>query len=334
MFKNKSIWVLSILASSMALSACQPKAEQAKDKEFDQSSTSEVQTQPLVLQGETEKVPVLLAACEGNSCPEISIDRLQTNQFVLDGLIDQAIVQHLKAMLENTDQADSEDKKQDQNVAVDQQSAVNTAASDVAVVKTPAQLLAEQVQPYVNSFLALDKELKSLGAGHQISLSVSPKILNSDGALATVVLNTSSYLGGAHGSSSQTYYNFDLKTQKKVELEQIIQSTQKEKLNTLAHEAFKTWVLDSKLADNVADYEQSWKFILSKNYYLAKQGLILQYAEYEIGPYVVGLPRLTIPYAQLNGILKPEYLPANAQIDQASSEAKVTSGLTKSKEKP
>ena len=37
--------------------------------------------------------------------------------------------------------------------------------------------------------------------------------------------------------------------------------------------------------------------------------MILQYAEYEIGPYVVGLPRLVIPYEQLQTILKKEYLP-------------------------
>jgi hypothetical protein len=42
---------------------------------------------------------------------------------------------------------------------------------------------------------------------------------------------------------------------------------------------------------------------------LGEQGLILQYGEYEIGPYVVGLPRLVIPFSELQGVLKPEYLP-------------------------
>ena len=42
---------------------------------------------------------------------------------------------------------------------------------------------------------------------------------------------------------------------------------------------------------------------------MGEQGLILQYGEYEIGPYVVGLPRLVIPFDQLQGVLKPEYLP-------------------------
>jgi hypothetical protein len=42
---------------------------------------------------------------------------------------------------------------------------------------------------------------------------------------------------------------------------------------------------------------------------LGEQVLILQYGEYEIGPYVVGLPRLVIPYDQLQEVLKKEYLP-------------------------
>jgi hypothetical protein len=55
---------------------------------------------------------------------------------------------------------------------------------------------------------------------------------------------------------------------------------------------------------------------------LGTEGLILQYGEYEIGPYVVGLPRLTIGYDQLQKILKPEYLPKAKQSVQAASEAK------------
>lgn len=315
MLKNKSVWVMSILASAIALSACQPKNDKMNDAEIDQSSISEVQVEQLSLQGKTEKVPVVLAECKAKNCPEISIDRLQTNQFVLDNLIDQAILIHLKEMLEHTDSSETTAK----NDHPQKESTEQSAASQVAVYKSAAQLLAEQIQPYVNNFIALDDELKSLGAGHQISLSISPKILNSDGALATVVINTSSYLGGAHGASSQTYYNFDLKAQKKVELDQIIQSNQKAKLNALAYDAFKVWVLENKLAENVEEYEQTWKFSLSPNFYLGKHGLILQYAEYELGPYVVGLPRLTIPYTQLESVIKPEYLPQSAQETQTAS---------------
>lgn len=315
MLKNKIVWTVSVLTAAITLSACQPKGDGPKESPDTQTqAASEVQI--LVLQGETEKVPVRLVECDGNNCPEISIDRLRTNQFVLDGLIDQAIIKNLQETLELFEPEQTLPKDKD-----------TQAASEVVEYKTAAQLLAEQIQPYIDNFVGLDKELKHLGVGHQISLSISPKILNSQGPLATVVLNTSNYLGGAHGSSSQTYFNFDLKQQKQVSLDQILVKDQKNKLNQLAHDEFKKWVIDSQLADNVEEYEEAWKFKLTDNYYLGKKGLILQYGEYEIGPYVVGLPRLTIPYEKLQGVIKPEMLEAvhpadQVAVPQAAGEAK------------
>lgn len=308
MFKNKSVWILSVLAASLMLvMGCQPKSSDPKESTDAQASSDAIVQEP-TLQGETEKVPVKMEDCDGNNCPEISIDRLKTNQFVLDNLIDQAILKNLE------DTLDLFESDQPLKTPTSE-----LATSDATEYKTAVQMLAEQIQPYVDHFVGLDKELKDLGAGHQISLSISPKILNSNGPLATVVLNTSNYLGGAHGSASQTYFNFDLKQQKQMSLDDILLPKQKTKLNQLAHEQFKQWVLDSQLAENVEQYEQAWPFKLTDNYYLGQKGLILQYAEYEIGPYVVGLPRLTIPYEQLNQVIKPEYL---AQLQPAKAAVK------------
>jgi hypothetical protein len=76
---------------------------------------------------------------------------------------------------------------------------------------------------------------------------IKPKILQPKGKLATVVLNSSSYLGGAHGSTSQRYYNFDLANQKQIQLHDLLLPKQKATLDKLAHEAFKVWIVDSKL---------------------------------------------------------------------------------------
>ena len=230
---------ISVVIASLLLTACQPASDKKTALKADQDSASEAEVETLSLTGSTQKVPVHVTECDGNSCPEISIDRLSTNQFVLDSLIDQAILKQLNQILETT--RDVETAKQEKPLSPDQQ----RAASELAASKTPVQLMSDQVQPYVNSFLALDKELKNLGVSHQISLSVSPKILNSSEPLATVVLNTSSYLGGAHGSSAQHYFNFDLKQQKQVELLQLLQPNQKAKLDALAYDAFKKWVIDS-----------------------------------------------------------------------------------------
>ncbi|BAP35510.1 MULTISPECIES: RsiV family protein [Acinetobacter] len=324
MLNQKSTLALSILVITLGLTACQKSDSKKAEPTVDQSAASQVPDTSMLLQGDTEKVKLTLPECNGNTCPEFSIERLKSNQAFVDETIDQAILDNLDKML---DIAQLSKAKKD---ADQQQTASQASASEVQANKTPVQQLQERVQPYANSFLEMDKELKTLGASGQITISLSPKILNSDKPLATVVLNTSSYLGGAHGASAQTYFNFDLVSKKQVGLDQIIEANQKAKFEKLAHDAFKTWVIDSKLAESVNEYEQAWKFTLSDNFYLGKQGLILQYGEYDIGPYVVGLPRLMIPYDQLKGVLKSQYFPAEMQVDQPSSSTPVASGKAKS----
>lgn len=309
MLKNTTIFTISILASAIALSACQPKQTESKQ---DQTAASEaVQAEVLKLAGDSEKLTLDLPECDGNSCPEISIERLSSNQAFIDEFIDQQILKQLDHILDispklvkENQQATTAENSKDSKA---QDQAAEQAAS--VAIETPKQKLEQQVAPYLVNFLSLDKELKALNANHQISLMIKPKILNADVPLATVVLNSSSYLGGAHGSSSQRYYNFDLEKKKQVELNDLLAPNQKVALEKKAHEVFKAWVIESKLTNSVDEYEQAWKFTLSDNFYLSSQGLILQYGEYEIGPYVVGLPRLTIPYDQLQTVLKKQYLP-------------------------
>ncbi|WP_151812265.1 RsiV family protein [Acinetobacter bereziniae] len=322
MLNQKNTLALSILLITLGLTACQKPDSKKVESAVDQTAASQVPDTSLLLQGDRAKLKLNLPECDGNTCPEFSIERLQSNQPFVDKVIDQAILDNLDKMLDIAQLS--------KKVADQQQASSQASASEVNTDKTPTQQLQDRVQPYTNSFLALDKELKTLGASGQITISLSPKILNSDKPLATVVLNSSSYLGGAHGSSAQTYFNFDLVSKKQVSLNQIIEANQKAKFEKLAHDAFKAWVIDSKLADNVNEYEQAWKFQLSDNFYLGKQGLILQYGEYDIGPYVVGLPRLTISYDQLKGILKPQYFPAEMQVDQPNSSAPVANSKAKS----
>ncbi|RBA35110.1 MULTISPECIES: RsiV family protein [Acinetobacter] len=283
----KKVFQFSILACAVLLAACQPKSE-PKEPEDKPQDTVVNQTSEPVLRGETVKLAVTLPECNGNTCPDFTVERLQSNFPFIDQLLDQEILDQLSKMLEIVD--------------ADQ-------ASSTAQGSEQTNHLDVQAQQYANAFIKIDEELKALSSSHQISLMIKPKILQSKGTLATVVLNSSSYLGGAHGSTAQRYYNFDLKNQKQVQLNDLLLPKQKAKLDKLAHDAFKTWVIDSKLANTADEYEQAWPFQVTDNYFLGEQGLILQYGEYEIGPYVVGLPRLVIPFDQLQGVLKPEYLP-------------------------
>ncbi|MCH7340784.1 RsiV family protein [Acinetobacter higginsii] len=285
----KTIAKYSVLACAILLAACQPKSEpkESQDKPTDPPAVQ--QTAEPILRGETVKLQVTLPECKGNTCPDFTVERLQSNFPFIDQLLDQQILDQLSKMLDVVD--------------------ADTSAASAPKTAEQKTGLDAQAQAYANAFVQIDDELKALSSSHQISLMVKPKILQPKGQLATVVLNSSSYLGGAHGSTSQRYYNFDLTTQKQVQLHDLLLPKQKASLDKLAHEAFKTWIVDSKLATDPKEYEQAWPFQVTDNFLLGEQGLILQYGEYEIGPYVVGLPRLVIPFSELQGVLKPEYLP-------------------------
>ena len=312
MTKNKMLGAISVLTAAMLLCACQPKKVESEQTETAASSALE-QQQAHQLIGDSEKLQLNLPDCDDKNCPDLTIERLSSNQPFIDAYIDAEILKQVEQILAvSPELAESE--------AASTAQASDVAASQaVAQAATVKQQLEQQLQPYTQTFLKLDQEIKALSSNHKISVMIKPTILNAKGPLVTVVLNTSSYLGGAHGSSSQQYYNFDLEKQKLVKLNEVLAPNQLAALENQAHEAFKTWVIESKLANDVSEYEQAWKFKLSDNYYLSQQGLILQYGEYEIGPYVVGLPRLTIPYEQLQTILKKQYLPEAAAEMQASA---------------
>lgn len=305
---------MSSVAIAISLVACQPKTTEEKPQE--QTAASEVQDNAQKFIGNVENLKLNLPTCKNKDCPELKISRIQSNQVFIDHVIDEQILKNLADVLAISPKLD-----------VNEQSTSTVQATSEAYLESlpsATQKLERQVAPYTQEFLNLDKEVKALGANHKISLVIQPVILSSEGSIVTIVLNSTNYLGGAHGSTSQQYFHFDLDNKKQLKLKDIVEPNQMKALDEKAYAAFKQWVIDSEISNNVDEYEQVWKYSLSHNFNLGKNGLNLQYGEYEIGPYVVGLPRLTIPYDQLQGILKPQYLPLAPTQDQVASEAQVT----------
>ncbi|HYG46101.1 MAG TPA: RsiV family protein, partial [Bordetella sp.] len=59
-----------------------------------------------------------------------------------------------------------------------------------------------------------------------------------------------------------------------------------------------------------AAYNRMWPFQESDNFAFTLEGMVIKYDAYSIAPYSHGEPELLIPYAELQGILRPEFLPA------------------------
>lgn len=321
----------------------EPKVEQNTALETEQNEITPV------LQAKVENVPVTLPECNGQLCPKIDLQHLKSNYPKIDQAVDQYLLNYVKDLVQGFDI--------DSNGNADKNTNSNTKAEETAspIVKMSEQKNAqgnlanktEQVNPepdyrelqgYINKFIKLADEVKSLGSSAQLSLYVKPQVLNPKGPVTTVVMNASNYVGGAHGSSAQQYLNFELDSNSLLSLDQIIQSGQRKAFNDLAYAAFEQWIKETQPDMDSKTYQQLWKFTLSENFYLSSNGLILQYGEYDIGPYAVGLPRLVIPYEKLQGILKSQYLPVvvNTAVNAANdktAQSSTAQDTTKTTEK-
>ena len=100
MLNQKSTLALSILVITLGLTACQKSDSKKAEPTVDQSAASQVPDTSMLLQGDTEKVKLTLPECNGNTCPEFSIERLKSNQAFVDETIDQAILDNLDKMLD------------------------------------------------------------------------------------------------------------------------------------------------------------------------------------------------------------------------------------------
>ena len=95
----KTFYKYSILACAILLTACQPKSEPKTPEDKPQDPPVAQPTEP-TLRGETVKLQVMLPECKGNTCPDFTVERLQTNFPFIDQLLDQQILDQLSKILD------------------------------------------------------------------------------------------------------------------------------------------------------------------------------------------------------------------------------------------
>lgn len=148
-------------------------------------------------------------------------------------------------------------------------------------------------------------------AGPHDQLILSAKVAYANKDLTVLELGVWQYLtGAAHGMSSLELVNWDNAQNKVLALKDLLQANQLEAFEQRLAQAHQAWLKtqDPALEDPV-QYQQLWPFQPTTNVGLNDAGLIAQYNSYDIAPYSSGQPRLLVPYTQLQGILKPRYLP-------------------------
>ncbi|CAM4001636.1 DUF3298 domain-containing protein [Bordetella muralis] len=134
---------------------------------------------------------------------------------------------------------------------------------------------------------------------------VSPQII-------AIELHTGQYLtGAAHGIPATQYLNWQRDRERVLALDEALLPNQHPAFVEALQRAHQAWLTRNEDAQrDRAAYDRMWPFQESDNFALTREGLVVKYDAYSIAPYSHGEPELLIPYTELHGILRPEFMPA------------------------
>ncbi len=154
-----------------------------------------------------------------------------------------------------------------------------------------------------NAFEVLQKQAPEETLGWVVE--IEGQVLFQNERVASIGFDCYSFTGGAHPNSFTQLLNFDLKTGKPLTWQDLL--LDEEALKTLAESRFKQ---ARKLPEN-ADLTREgffWDgaFVLPENFAFTEQGLLFHYNPYEVAAYALGPTRFTIPYAELEGLVRLE----------------------------
>ncbi|TBU79065.1 RsiV family protein [Phytopseudomonas daroniae] len=137
------------------------------------------------------------------------------------------------------------------------------------------------------------------------------KVLSQHDRLVVIELSSYHFIGGAHGVPGRTYLNYDRELNKVLSLQDILVPGEETAFWQIAQRAHQAWLIAQGHGDD-ADYRQTWPFERTPNIALNPDAVLLKYDVARLAPYSDGHPEIKIPYSQLQGILRPVYVPGGA----------------------
>jgi len=127
-----------------------------------------------------------------------------------------------------------------------------------------------------------------------------------------VIIEVSSYLdtGSAHGDPGRGFINYSRLLHKELTLTDMLLPGKEDAFWKTAKVTHNSWLIGSQM-DRDPEFVKNWPFQKTPNVALTSAGVVLKYNVTTIAPYALGLIEMTIPYTRLNGVIKPELVPAH-----------------------
>lgn len=155
-------------------------------------------------------------------------------------------------------------------------------------------------------------EENSIDPTYPWNMDISLDLINQTPAYISIEESTSSYTGGAHPSTYTAIHNYERKTGHLLTLNDLVLDPKK--FLFTAERAFRK-ANDMAEGEDFFDkgFEMDSLFVIAQNFAIEQEGLNFLYNPYEIAPYSMGTIEFSIPYEQLKGIIKPEFIPKDNQ---------------------
>ena len=166
--------------------------------------------------------------------------------------------------------------------------------------------LAKAASLFASDYEAVRKDMGSLGGCWE--LKTTADTVHVSARALTVEFKTYAYTGGAHPNSNLSYYTFDRETGHLLTLADMVTDTTA--LLSVVEKAFRQQQ-ELKPHTNLEEngyFLRDGHFFLPANVGLGREGLVFYYNPYEIAAYVVGPIQVTVPYKNLSGILRNDWL--------------------------
>jgi hypothetical protein len=166
-----------------------------------------------------------------------------------------------------------------------------------------------------NNTVPLYRGLESLGiyftetASPKSDVVLDAKVLRNSPTIVVVALSSYIYSGGANGQSSTQYLNWLPDFNRLIGLQTMLIADGMPAYTAVLEQAHQNWLEQNREAiGDLEEFKKQWPFKPSDNVALLAQGLEVSFDPFTIAPKSFGEPKILIPYSQLEGVMRLEYL--------------------------
>ncbi len=160
-------------------------------------------------------------------------------------------------------------------------------------------------------FSVYEKERKEFPVNWPYQFELDGSVLLNRPGLVSLDLSFYAFTGGAHGNSHTENFVFNTATGKRLGLNDVFVTGFEAPLNKLIDSRFRKMrgLSPAERLDGEQGmlFENSIRF--NDNLALTDKGIRFHYNPYEIAAYAFGSTVVNIPYSELEGLLKPEFMP-------------------------